>query len=484
MFLLDDKITFEMLGRGETVGLFQLNGGGMTRYLKELKPSTIYDINAMVALYRPGPMEVIPEYIKRKHNPKTISYLDPRMKDYLGESYGLLVYQDDVLLTAINLAGYSWLEADKFRKAMGKKIPAEMEAQRVKLSEGLLSHGMKKELAEKIWKLIEPFAAYGFNKAHAASYGKVAYQTAYMKANFPAIYMAAVLTAESGDVEKIAEIITECKRMGIPVLPPDINESFAGFTVLKGDPASLKASQGGTQIRFGLTTIKNFGEGIANSIIEERKLNGKFKTLEEFLTRVKDKNLNKKSLEALAKSGSLDAFGERGTMLANIEELIEFHKEASSGFAQQDSLFGTSSAESLPGLRLSKASSATTEEKLAWEKELLGLYISGHPLDKFKAVLEGRSTNIARTKAELKEGMMGVVAGIIEEIKEIRTKKGEPMYFLRLADFSGSIETVIFPKTAEKYKDFIIPEKCIAIKGRMSFRNGQASVLAEAVKAL
>src|SRR3989338_3969854 len=205
----------------------------MTRYLKDLRPTSIHDINAMVALYRPGPMESIPQYIERKHNPALIKYLDPRMKSILSESYGVITYQEDVMLIAIELAGYSWLEADKLRKAMGKKIISEMEAQKEKLLKGLVKNGMAEKKADELWKLIEPFAAYGFGKAHAASYGRMAYQTAYMKANFPAIYMSAVLTADSGDVEKIAEIIGECKRMNISVLPPSINESFSGFTVVK-----------------------------------------------------------------------------------------------------------------------------------------------------------------------------------------------------------------------------------------------------------
>ncbi len=487
---LNDKKTFELLAKGETAGLFQLNGSGMTRYLKDLRPSTIHDINAMVALYRPGPMEVIPEYVRRKNNPNLISYPDPRMKKYLEESYGLIVYQDDVLLSAIELAGYSWLEADKFRKAMGKKIPKEMAAQKEKLIEGIIKKGQTKDFAEKLWKLFEPFQAYGFNKAHAASYGKVAYQTAYMKANFPCIYMAAVMTAESGDVEKISEIITECKRMRIPVLPPDINESFEDFTVIKSGkevrlPKGSQTSLPPDQIRFGLTTIKNFGEGIAHSIINERKKGGKFKSLEDLLNRVSDKNLNKKSLEALIKAGAMDHFGERGQLLANIEDIIQYNKETHRAPTNQESLFGALGASiSLPSLRLSAAPEATAAEKLIWEKELLGLYISGHPLDKFKEQLEKKQTNIAKTKAELREGMLGVVEGIVEELKEVRTKKGENMYFLKIADFSGNIEVVVFPKTCEKYKSFIALEKCIAVKGRMSDRNGETSMIAEAIKEL
>src|ERR1035437_2608659 len=298
---VDDKKTFAMLARGETEGTFQLNGDGMTRALIELKPNNIHDINVMVALYRPGPMDNINEYIARKHGKKPVVYLHPAMKEFLDTTYGVLVYQDDLLMTAIKVAGYTWGEVDKFRKAIGKKIPEEMAKQHVKFVEGCIKHGgMTDKKAESLWNLFEPFQGYGFNKAHAASYGRVAYQTAYMKANFPAIYMSAVLSAESGDVEKIAEIVTECKRINIPILPPDINESFSQFTVIKDD---------GYRIRFGLVTIKNFGQGIATAIIDERKKNGKFKSIADFLERVKDKNLNKKSLEALIKTGALDCFG-------------------------------------------------------------------------------------------------------------------------------------------------------------------------------
>ena len=228
-----DTKTFEMLARGETMGLFQLNGTGMTAFLKQLRPSTIHDINAMVALYRPGPMESIPQYVERKHNANLVSYLDPRLEKILDRSYGVITYQDDVMMIARELAGYSWLEADMLRKAMGKKIPAVMEAEKEKLLKGFVEYGkLSASLADKLWKLIEPFAAYGFNKAHAASYGRVAYQTAYMKANYPEEYMSAVLTADAGDTEKISEIIAECVRMGIEVLPPDINESFGPFSVV------------------------------------------------------------------------------------------------------------------------------------------------------------------------------------------------------------------------------------------------------------
>ncbi|MEK7596572.1 MAG: DNA polymerase III subunit alpha [Patescibacteria group bacterium] len=494
---VDDKKTFEMLARGETEGLFQLNGSGMTKHLKDLKPSTIHDINAMVALYRPGPMESIPQYIERKHDPSKVEFLDPRLTDILDRSYGVLTYQDDVMMIAIKLGGYTWPEADKLRKAMGKKIPKEMEEQKEKLLAGLVKNGMTQTKAKKMWSLIEPFAAYGFNKAHAASYGRVAYQTAYMKANFPAIYMSAVLTADSGEVEKIGEIITECKRMGIPVLPPSVNESFEGFTVIKGESGT--AHTRGDKIRFGLSSIKNFGEGISKAIIDERKVRGKFRSLSDFLGRIKDKNLNKKSLEALIKAGALDEFADRTAMYGNIERLLEYNKEKVRNGGNQDSLFagvgtnGDANSNEIEELRLDTVAPVTVAEKLLWEKELLGLYISGHPLDKYKSILEKRPLDIAKvkTKANL-EISLGktlsqetfVLGGIIEEVRPVTTKKNDSMCFLRLADMSGTIEAVVFPRTYAQFKSVIVPEKCIAIKAKLSERNGEISLVAESFMAL
>ena len=342
----------------------------MTRYLKELKPTSIHDINAMVALYRPGPMEIIPEYIKRKHNPKLVKYLDPRMKKFLGESYGLIVYQDDLLFCAIELAGYNWEEADKFRYAVGKKIPKEMAAQREKFTQGIISNGQTQEFAEKLWKLFEPFQAYGFNKAHAASYGKVAYQTAYMKANYPVEYMTAILTAESGDVEKISEIIKECKNMNISVLPPHINESYGGFTCLPAQTglpniadSIISEKNKSKKIRFGFYTIKNLGTDISDSIIAERKLNGKFKSISDFLDRIKHKNLNKKSMEALIKSGCMDEWGERGVMLANLEAMLLYNHEINKQNENQNSLFSGRAEILVQKFKLQNAKEATQAAK-------------------------------------------------------------------------------------------------------------------------
>jgi len=516
---LDDKKTFEMLARGETIGLFQLNGSGLTRFLVELKPSTIHDINAMVALYRPGPLESIPQYIERKHDPSKVKFLDPRLKDILNRSFGIITYQDDVLLTAIKLGGYSWLEADKLRKAMGKKIPKEMQGEKEKLIAGFVKNGLTEKKAAELWKLIEPFAAYGFGKAHAASYGRVAYQTAYMKANFPAIYMSAVLTADSGDVEKIAEIVAECKRMGIPILPPDVNESFSQFTVIKGEKKDEENKNGAPEqhpdrIRFGLVTIKNFGQGIATSIIEERKKSLHFKSLADFLDRIRDRNLNKKSLEALIKSGAMDSFGhDRGVLLGNIETLLAYNKEHEHLPENQDSLFGAMTDKStIPILKLADYPVATATEKLVWEKELLGLYISGHPLDRYRAIIEKRGMTIAKVKAmqlpgspsgetvaasnaiadknkkpaigKKPEDPIVVIAAIIDEIRPVMTKKNEMMLFIKITDFTGTLEAVVFPRTYQEFRTAFVPEQCLALKGRITERHGEKSMIIERVKKL
>lgn len=475
---MDDKKTFQMLARGETMGLFQLNGDGMTKYLKELKPSTIHDINAMVALYRPGPIESIPMYIERKHNPKLVQYLDPRLQPILKNSFGVITYQDDVMLTAIKLAGYSWLEADKLRKAMGKKIPEEMQAQKIKLLEGFKKGGMTEVKAQELWALIEPFASYGFNKAHAASYGRVAYQTAYLKANFPAEYMNAVLTAESDDIEKMGEIMTECKRMKIPVLPPDVNQSELSFAVIKGKDGE------GDRIRFGLNAIKNLGTEIAQFIIDERMKNGEFKTFGDFLTRVKHRNLNRKSLEALIKGGAMDSFGERGMILQNMDNALSFNKELSRDNGSQASLFGMlANNTAAPEFKLQSFPPASLKERLDWEKELLGLYLSGHPLQNFEEKFKKKENTIAYLKTQT-NGKPVVVGGIINEVKLITTKKAEQMAFVKMSDFNDSIEIVIFPKTWAQFKDLLVPDRVVAVKGSMSFRNDVPSVIADAVKEL
>jgi DNA polymerase-3 subunit alpha len=469
---LNDEKVFSMLSRGETESVFQLGGSGMTHYLKDLKPSSIHDINAMVALYRPGPMEMIPQYIQRKHDPKLVTYMDPRMKDILERSYGIITYQDDVLLTAITIAGYSWLEADNLRKAMGKKIPAEMEAQKEKFIEGATTFGkVSKPKAEAIWKLIEPFAAYGFNKAHAASYGRVAYQTAYMKAHHAEDYMAAVLSADSGEVEKIAEHVGECERIGIRVLPPDINESYESFTVIAAG-----------MIRFGLASIKNFGDGSARAVIEEREKNGKFKSIGDFLSRVPGNLVNKRGLEALIKTGVFDQFATRGQLLGNLEKLLEFTKDSSSGNANQISLFGAMPVNT--SLALDPKPEAPRMEMLTWEKDLLGIYVSGHPLDQFSSVIGGYKGSIKNAKAEERNNYPLAVAGVVEGVKTILTKKGDRMAFVTIADKESTLEGVAFPEVFKTNQTALQPGTCVLMKGKITTRNGTKSLLIEKIKAL
>lgn len=465
---LTDEKTFALLSSGRTMGVFQLGGSGMTRYLVELKPTNIFDIMAMISLYRPGPMESIPEFIARKHDPKLISYLDARLRDILDLSYGVITYQDDVLLIAVKLAGYTWEEADKLRKAMGKKIPKEMLSQKEKFIQGAIDNGLSSDKAVKLWGLIEPFAAYGFNKAHAASYAMVAYQTAYMKANFPVEFMAALLTAESGDEDKIAAAVAECKSLGISVLPPDVNESLDNFTVI-----------GESAIRFGLSAIKNLGTDAIAAIIAERKRNGPFQSLADFVRRVKTRNFNKKSWEALVKSGSLDSFGERGQMWFNAESILEYartrQKQESAG---QTMLTGFGLADETKFLNLKPAPPATESEKLSWEKEFLGLYVSAHPLDKYRDLLSKTCQPISGLKPE-SDGAFATIGGIITRIQNILTKKGEPMCFADIEDHTGKLELVVFPNVFTQHKALLQTDQIVTVQGKISDKDGDLKLLAD-----
>jgi DNA polymerase-3 subunit alpha len=475
---INDSKTFSMLSAGFTHGTFQLNGAAMTAYLKELRPSTIHDINAMVALYRPGPMAFIPEYIERKHDPSKIVYLDPRFESILSRSYGVITYQDDVLAIAINFAGYSWLEADKFRKAMGKKIPEEMAAQKEKFMKGCKEIGKIEDSAiQELWRQIETFAAYGFNKAHAASYGRVAYQTSYLKANYPIEYMAAVLTSDAGDSDKIAASIHECDRMKIKILPPDINSSFGTFTVVKEENA----------IRFGLYSIKNVGESVADAIIESRKKQGVFTSLEDFIERIPPKFVNRKSMESLCKSGALDSFGKRAAILACLEDILKFSRELANKPKDQGDLFGllqTSQPSSQLISSLIQTSNATVSDtiKLSWERELLGIYLTGHPLHAFREKLEGREVTLESIRT-LKDGTPVTAVGVIDEIKMIVTKKGSKMAFLTVQDLYSSMECVIFPDLYEKIGSSLRRDSVFAFQGKLSFKRGdEPSLIVEKAK--
>ncbi len=482
-----DPKTFKLLSEGHTFGIFQLGSSGMTRYLKELKPETIFDIMAMIALYRPGPLQFIPDFIARKHNPNLITYLDPALEKILARSYGILVYQDDLLQMAHDLAGYTWEELDKFRKAVGKKIPEEMAKQRTKFIEGCVkTQGWSTAKGQQVWSWIEPFAAYGFNKGHSASYAIVSYQTAYMKANFPVEFMAAVMTAESGDETKIYAAVEECKAMGIAVLPPDVNESMDDFTVVDEQT-----------IRFGLNAIKNLGSDVIASIKNARQLSpfspsggdvtsrGReglaFASLEDFLASTFTKNFNKRSWEALVKSGALDRYGERGKLLANTELVLEFARAMAKDSADsRSSLFGDSLAPSK--LKLKNSEPATKEEILLWEKELLGMYVSSHPLERYKQVLEG-FTPIREFSAE-QEAQTVTIAGLIAKLKRTLTKKNDPMAFFTIEDTTGHVEVLVFPKLMPEVTHLLVADTVVEVTGRLNEREGEITIIADSVKTL
>jgi DNA polymerase-3 subunit alpha len=463
-----DKKTFKLLSEGYTFGVFQMGSSGMTRYLMDLRPNSIFDIMAMIALYRPGPMQFIPDYIRRKHNPKLVTYLDPSLEKILKRTYGILVYQDDLLTIAHDLAGYTWEEVDKFRKAVGKKIPAEMAKQKEKFIKGCMqTRNWSKEKASEVWAWIEPFAAYGFNKSHSASYCVVSYQTAYMKANYAVEFMAALMTAEAGDMPTIAEGVEECKKMKIQVLPPDVNESLSNFTVVDDN-----------NIRFGLSAIKNLGSDVVNIIIEQRKENGRFISIEDFVKRIQTRNFNKKSWEALSKSGALDSLGERNQFLANTEAILEFTRGQNKS-TNQGSLFGS---ELIPDskLKLREVEPATKREKLAWEKELLGLYVSSHPMEEYaenmkkvahpiKTVIENKISNTT-------------IGGVVTRTQKILTKKGEQMAFVDLEDLGGMIEIIVFPNLFSNYQNLLVDGKIILVTGKLSDKDGEPKFIADAIR--
>jgi len=472
---MDDLRAFELLAQGKTTGVFQLESSGMKRYLKELKPTTFEDIIAMVALYRPGPMEWIPNYIAGKHKKREITYLHPKLKPILEKTYGVAVYQEQVLQIARDLAGFSLGEADILRKAVGKKIPKLLAEQKEKFIQGCKQNGLTQALAEKIFSFIEPFAGYGFNRAHAACYALIGYQTAYLKAHYPAEFMAALLTSDQGDTDRIAIEVDECLSLGIKVLPPDINESFANFTVVR-----QKDQQ--EVIRFGLSAIKDVGANIVAEIIKERKENGHYQNLDDFVKRVQDKDLNKKSLESLVKCGALDKFGERNQMLANVDKILHYAREyrRTNAIGQRD-LFGNLSPTiraNLSGLRLGEAAAASKTEKLKWEKDLLGLYVSHHPLEDYREYLAYKTTPI-RTLDPLQRNDLVMLGGIITKIKKIITRKGDPMLFVTLEDLSAKIEILVFPRLLAQSPTLWQENKVILLSGKISDKDGELKLLAE-----
>jgi len=458
---LDDKKTFAMLTRGETMGVFQLGSSGMTKWLKELKPTRLEDIMIMIMLFRPGPMALIPEFIARKHGRNPSTPVHPKLAKTLEKSYGLMVYQEDVLFTAMELAGYDWGTVDALRQAIGKKKPKEMAEQHEVFVQGCMDHsGMTKDEAEKMWELFVPFQGYGFNKAHAASYGIVSYQTAYMKAHYPVEYMTALLTAESGDTEKVVEAIEECRRIKIKVLPPDVNESVSSFAV------------GGQVIRFGLSAIKNVGGVAIDIILNERNVNGLFKSFTDFCLRVDSQKVNRKVLESLIKTGAMDSFGKRSAMLSALDKIrglgTSINKLKSMG---QSALFTDDNQDRSD--KLPDVDEFEKEQKLAMEKELLGFYLTEHPHADKLAQLDNMVTHrISELPVGNLSGMRVTVGGIVESCRNVVTKNSnQPMCFCKVSDLGRSIEAVVFPKVYAATSDIWQTDKVVLMSGKVEMRD-------------
>ncbi len=474
----NDEKTLKLFQEGKTTGVFQFESSGMKRYLKKLKPTDFEDVVAMVALYRPGPLNsgMVDEFIDRKHGKKKIVYKHPIMENALKNTYGVIVYQEQVMQLSKDMAGFTGGQADTLRKAMGKKIAELMAKMKKEFVEGCLKNKLGKKLAEETFSDMEKFAEYGFNRSHAVCYALIGYQTAYLKAHYPAEFMAALLTADRENIDRIAIEVDECRQMKIEVLPPDVNMSFVDFGVVN--------ENGKDEVRFGLAAIKNVGRNIVEIIVEERKANGKFSGIEDFVLRVESRDLNKKSVESLIKAGAIDSLGERNELLANVERILVFAKERQKAKSNgQFSLFESSDSvdDSINKLQLVAAEPIDKTEKMAWEKELLGLYVSDHPLKEYSVFLRNTSKVVSEI-ANDDVNQIITVGGIITKIQKIITRAGKSMIFANLEDLTGKIEILVFPKLLENNSEIWEEGNIVFVKGKVSDKDGVFKLLAESVR--
>ena len=466
----NDPKTYKMLQLGDTTGVFQFESAGMRRYMKDLIPTELNDLIALVAAYRPGPMELIPSFINRKHGNESISYLHPKLEPIMKNTYGIGIYQEQMMRIAQDLAGYSLAEADTLRKAIGKKIKLLLDQQKDKLVNGMIGNGISEPIANAIWELFPPFARYGFNKSHAVCYATIGYQTAYLKAHYPIEFMTSLLNADTGDIDRISFLISECKKMGIDVLPPDINSSWLHFTPNEGN------------IHFGLLAVKNVGRNIIEAITDNRQKQGPFTDLTSLLSRVNHKDLNKKSLDSLIKCGALDSLGlERNQAVENINEILKFNNMIKKHHASnQIGLFGNAFSGSL---QLQPAPEADMQTKLNWEKELLGLYISDHPLNYYKEQM--KVTKPIKEALTIKsESLNFHIGGLVKRVNKITTKTGKPMAFATIEDFEENIEIVVFPKTYEQNSAAWQEGNVILVIGHMSWRNNEPKFICNSAQSL
>jgi len=465
---LDDKKTFDLLGSGETTGMFQLESAGMRRHIRDLKPDRVEDVMAMVALFRPGPMDYIPAYIRRKHGQEAVTYAHPLLEPVLRKTYGVMVYQEDVMAVTQALAGFTLSQADVLCFAIRKKIREKLDAQKMKFVEGCLRNDVHADVIEQVWKDFEPFARYGFNRAHAAIYGVIAYHTAYLKANYTLEYMTAVLSSDMGNSERIAIAVAECRRMGIAVLPPDVNESDFGFAITpKG-------------IRFGLGAVKNVGEGAVEGIIEARNAGGRYKSLDDFCGRIDLQRCNKRVLESLIKCGALDAFGPRAVQLARLDlALATAQREQRDRESGQVGLFASlGMADEIVAQPLPAGPEAPKRELLGWEKELLGIYLSEHPLQR---MAERMGDVVTAYLAELKEAgdELVTVACVVTSARKHITKEKKLMMFAQVEDLTGTVEVTVFPRTYEATAPLWSTDEILLILARVEQRDEAPKLLCE-----
>ncbi|MEK6732281.1 MAG: DNA polymerase III subunit alpha [Candidatus Omnitrophota bacterium] len=466
---MDDPKTYKLLNNAESAGIFQLESSGMRDLLRKLKAEKFEDIIALLALYRPGPIGsgMLDDYMKRKHGHGDVRYDHPLLEASLKETYGIIVYQEQVMIIVSSLAGFSLAQADLLRRAIGKKTPEIMEQQRKAFIDGAVKNKIDKRIAEKIFSLIEHFAGYGFNKSHSAAYAMISYRTAYLKANYPVEFMTALLTSEKDNMDKIVEYIDEAERMGIKILPPDINESYANFTMINKN-----------EIRFGLSAVKNVGELAIESIIEARKKHDRFTSLYEFCERVDSRLVNKKVLESLIKCGALDSMGlKRAQLMAILADVMgaadAANKESATG---QMSLFKESRAKrEIPDIK-----EWPENQLLNFEKDMIGFYITGHPLAKYEKMLKEYSTATSSGLKNLKDDQKIWFGGIINKIKNTVTKRsGEKMAIMMMEDMEGSCEAVVFPNTYKNIYKFILPNAAIFVNGRLSLKEDRPKIIVE-----
>lgn len=463
---LDDEETYKLFQRGDTTGVFQLESAGMKRYLRQLRPSVFEDIIAMVALYRPGPMQFIDSFIKRKHGEEPITYLHPGMENSLQNTYGILVYQEQFMQISKEWCGFTGGQADTLRKAVGKKKIDLMQKVKPEFVEGAVKvGGATAAIAETFWDQLEEFANYCFNKSHAACYGLIAYWTAYLKAHYPDAFMAALMTSDQDDTERLAIEMTECKHMGIDVLNPDVNESFVEFAVVPGE----------NKIRFGMAAVKGVGVGAVEEILRARALDGGFSSIEDFAKKVSTAKFNRKAWESLIKTGAFDAFGDRSHLLFNLDTIQAFaskvQKEAASGQTDLFGLLGDAAAATQPTVTLQPAPSQHSDkERLMWERELMGLYISAHPLDSFETYLREQTQPLSQLKPDY-DGREMTLGGIITNVRTIITKSGTRMAFVALEDKFGEGEVIVFPNLYEQVGAKLVQDAVVRVTGKNSARD-------------